>query len=518
MSENLPGGFRLIEIIKKDEYSSVVKAEFSASGETVLLKTFSSSGDARQIDRFRREATLLQQLDHPGIVKMISNGGFEGGYYIALEYIHGTGLGKLMDAGLFSNEDRMRITSALLDGLAYIHSRGIVHRDLKPDNVLITPMLQIKIVDFGLSFSGSEGRVTRKNEILGTPAYMPPECLRGEEHTFAGDLFSLGLIIYELYIGRNPLKGDSLSDTLNRIANYSIADLDLDSQPLPEKIKLMLTGLLSDDPAKRLLPLRGSEANDQDSQPESAGVPPIATNGNAPWNWLRNSTTSLLIVTLLTIGAIFLFNNSSNPEETFSHRETPPNTASGKQEEPLLEKAKPGKDDLPSDPAVKPEVKTSGDKLTATSTNKVDNPGFLDVKCYPWGELYIDGKYFDTTPLKGSIKIKPGTYTLKVVNPAFEPVVRKVTISPEMTTSEVISFAEGNGYITVNVFPWAEVYINERSYGVTPLAAPISLPSGTHMITLKNSNFGTFTEPVMVKPGLTTSYNHKFDQAVNGSN
>lgn len=518
MSENLPGGFRLIEIIKKDEYSSVVKAEFVASGETVLLKTFSSSGDARQIDRFRREAALLQQLDHPGIVKIISSGMFEKGDYIALEYIQGTSLGKLMDAGLFSNEDKMRITSDLLDGLTYIHSRGIVHRDLKPDNILITPNLQIKIVDFGLSFSGSEGRVTRKNEILGTPAYMPPECLRGEEHTFAGDAFSLGLIIYELYTGRNPLKGESLSDTLNRIANYSLVDLDLESQPLPEKIKLMLTRLLSEDPASRIFSLSESEADGQISRQQAVSVAPIATNGIAPRGWLRNGIASLLFAALLTVAAVFLFGDSSNSEGSFNDPGTSPVSSPGTQEEPSIEKAKPGKDDLSIDPAVEPEVKTTGDDLAATATPQGDNPGFLDVKCYPWGELYIDGKYYDTTPLKGSIKIKPGTYTLKVVNPAFDPVVRRVTISPEMTTSEVISFAQGNGYVTVNVFPWAEVFINERSYGVTPLTAPISLPSGTYTITLRNSSFGTFSEPVTVKPGVTTSYSHKFDQAVNGSN
>ncbi len=515
MSENLPLGFRLIEIIKKDEYSAVVKAELVENGETVLLKTFSSSGDERQIERFRREAALLQQLDHPCIVKMLSSGKFDGGYYIALEFIQGTSLGKLLDTDLFTSEDKERITSALLDGVAYIHSLGIVHRDLKPDNILITPTMQIKIVDFGLSYSGSEGRVTRKNEILGTPAYMPPECLRGEEHTVAGDAFSLGLIVYELYTGRNPLKGDSLSDTLNRIANYSIDDLALDSQPLPEKIKTILAGFLSEDPRGRGYSTESRVASGEEGSP-LPGESGEERASSSLWRVARLGMAAGVMVIVL-IALLFIFNSEDTVPgvKGVADENLTASTISAK---PLVEQGKPENDDSPVDPKEKPEGNISNENVSIDNESAEGKPGFLEVKCYPWGELYIDGKYYDTTPLKGSIKIKPGTYTLKLVNPSFEPVIRRVTVTPEMTTSEVISFNEGNGYITVNVFPWAEVYINERSYGVTPLTAPISLPSGTHTITLRNSSFGTFSEPVTVKPGKTTSYSHRFDRSVNGTN
>ncbi|MBK7867077.1 MAG: serine/threonine protein kinase [Ignavibacteriales bacterium] len=496
-----------------------------------MLKTFSRSGEKGSVERFKRESQLLLSIDHKSVIKLVEYGENETELYLALEYFHGSHLGKFAGSDIFSIEDKLKITESIISGVLYLHEQGIIHRDLKPENILVGPELQVKIVDFGLSSSQSSERITRKNEILGTPAYLPPEYLTGNEHSAKGDLFSLGMIIYELFVGINPIKGDNLTETLSKISSFSIQDLNLDSLHLPESIRLILLKTLNEDPEKRFLSLPFSLVK---NRPITGDVTTLkgALKGPNPSQRSDNRQDSRLawyrfftVVPLILIVLIYYFFQSgfsgvdgTEQLSNISGNEKSPTTAIDLKENGVeLKKSDSEEGNKPEDSGKKDEAEKVN-KTTLEEDPANDVSGYLGIKCYPWGEVYLDGKYYDTTPLKGDIKIKPGVYQLKVSNPAFPPFAKEIVIKGGTTVSEVINFKKEPGYLTINVFPWGEVKINNVSYGVTPISAPISLPEGKHIITLLNPDFGTYSESITIVAGKTTQYKHKFDQAINAGN
>lgn len=528
MNNSLSDRFKTLEVIKKDEFSSVLKVERIKDGVILLLKTFSRSGEKVSVERFKRESQLLLSIDHKSIIKLIEFGENDTELYLALEYFHGSHLGKFAGSDIFSLEDKLKITESIITGVLYLHDHGIVHRDLKPENILVGPELKVKIVDFGLSSALSLERITRKNEVLGTPAYLPPEYLTGNEHSFKGDLFSLGMIIYEFFVGANPLVGDNLTETLSKISSYSIRDLNLDSLHLPDPIRLILLNLLDENPDKRFLsPLNALINKISPKREENSGKSSfwVSTPNIPPGNkkdtrlaWYRFFT----VIPLVLIVVIYFFFQSGflgieGSEKLVNIQKNtglPTSTTESSEKGVELKKSE-SEGTNKKDAAVKDDEPEEVQKLTLEEDLVNNVSGYLGIRCYPWGEVYLDGKYYDTTPLKGDIKIKPGVYRLKVTNPAFPPYTKEIVIKGGSTLNEVINFKKEPGYLTINVFPWGEVKINNISYGVTPISAPISLPEGKHTITLLNPDFGTYSESITIFAGKTTQYKHKFDQAVN---
>jgi Serine/threonine protein kinase len=130
-----------------------------------------------------------------------------------------------------------KIVSQILSGLDYAHFNKIIHRDLKPENILIDANLKIKIADFGLALSEDEIQVTQKESIVGTPSYMSPEQIRGEELTPASDIFSLGIILFEMITETNPFVGKDIAATINNILFLEKEILEEKLESVPEKWK-----------------------------------------------------------------------------------------------------------------------------------------------------------------------------------------------------------------------------------------------------------------------------------------
>lgn len=179
--------------------------------------------------RFRREATVLHELDHPGIVAVLDAGPSEQGAWMVLEVVAGCDLSRytrsarLLPPGLVA-----LIGERVADALAYAHRRGVIHRDIKPANVLVDwAGGAVKIADFGLARSG-EHTQTRSGVALGSPDYMAPEQLAGAAVGPAADIYSLGATLYELLAGRRPHRADSLGALLRAVA----------TQPVPELARL----------------------------------------------------------------------------------------------------------------------------------------------------------------------------------------------------------------------------------------------------------------------------------------
>ncbi|HLK52929.1 MAG TPA: serine/threonine-protein kinase, partial [Candidatus Angelobacter sp.] len=185
--------------------------------------------DAQEmVRRFQNEARAAGVLNHPNIVTIYDAGEQDGIFYIAMEFIEGTTLHELLtEKRVLATEEVLQYTRQISRGLDYAHSNGIVHRDIKPANIMITANGTVKIMDFGIAKSG--GQVTNTGQVLGTPNYMSPEQVKGRALDGRSDLFSLGVILYEMLTGEKPFVGQNVTTIIYKIVNETpITPRDLD--------------------------------------------------------------------------------------------------------------------------------------------------------------------------------------------------------------------------------------------------------------------------------------------------
>src|SRR5437762_3342446 len=197
------GKYCILELVGEGAMGVVYKARDSVLDRTVAIKVMNES-IARQEDlrvRFLREAQAAASLQHPNVVCIYDLGDLDGHLYIAMEFVEGIDLEKLLEMGQpLSLQSKLDIIIDVLTGLSFAHKRGIVHRDIKPANIRIAEDGRAKIMDFGVAHLTSS-TLTQTGAAIGTPAYMAPEQITGNKTTPATDLFATGAVLYELLTG-----------------------------------------------------------------------------------------------------------------------------------------------------------------------------------------------------------------------------------------------------------------------------------------------------------------------------
>jgi serine/threonine protein kinase len=216
------GRYQIVGELGRGAMGVVYRAIDPNIGRTVALKTTLLEADAMERDellrRFRNEAHAAGQMNHPNIVTIHDADEFNGLFYIAMEYLEGETLQDLMtEKHLISTEQIVEIAKQVAAGLDYAHSMKVVHRDIKPANIMISRQKVAKIMDFGIS--KSVGTLTRTGQILGTPYYMSPEQVMGLPLDGRSDLFSFGVVLYELATGARPFGGDTVATIIYKIIN-----------------------------------------------------------------------------------------------------------------------------------------------------------------------------------------------------------------------------------------------------------------------------------------------------------
>jgi eukaryotic-like serine/threonine-protein kinase len=217
------GPYRIERLLGRGGMGVVYLAEDTRLGRTVALKAVApryTDDDGRR-ERLRREARAAASLSHPGIATVYALEEFGAQLYLACEYVPGETLRAEIGRGPLSVGRSLQTALSLARALASAHDRGVVHRDLKPENVIRSPQGDIKILDFGLAQLRDTPQLieslTEDGMVLGTPAYMSPEQARGRPVDFRSDLFSLGIILYELVSGIHPFSGTSTAPTIVNI-------------------------------------------------------------------------------------------------------------------------------------------------------------------------------------------------------------------------------------------------------------------------------------------------------------
>ncbi|HEY2497339.1 MAG TPA: serine/threonine-protein kinase [Candidatus Angelobacter sp.] len=232
MSLQTVGRYEITGELGRGAMGVVYKALDPTIGRTVALKTMRLDVhglDAKEmVRRFQNEARAAGVLNHPNIVTIYDAGEQDGIFYIAMEFIEGTTLHEVLaEQRVLATDEVLQLTRQIARGLDYAHSNGIVHRDIKPANIMITGNGTVKIMDFGIAKSG--GQVTNTGQVLGTPNYMSPEQVKGRQLDGRSDLFSLGVILYEMLTGEKPFVGQNVTTIIYKIVNENpITPRDLD--------------------------------------------------------------------------------------------------------------------------------------------------------------------------------------------------------------------------------------------------------------------------------------------------
>ena len=312
--------FRITAKLGEGGMGVVWRAEDLDLQRPVALKVLSADTLAREDmrARFLREARTAAALNHPNICTIYEVGEVDQVPFIAMELIEGSTLeSRLRQGEQLPLPEIVRLAVGIAEGLAAAHGRGIVHRDLKPGNVMLTADAQVKILDFGLAkpqgpVTDTEGaqtfaetitaEMTREGTILGTVAYMSPEQAAGRSVDSRSDVFSFGILLYQLATGRLPFRGDSPTSTLAKILEAEPGPLSIAREGLPPDLERIVRRCLHKRPADRYNDTRDlvADLHDLETTGEAQAVrPAVAHRRGARWLWPA-------VAALAVVAAVFL--------------------------------------------------------------------------------------------------------------------------------------------------------------------------------------------------------------------
>jgi eukaryotic-like serine/threonine-protein kinase len=349
------GRYRIIRRLGSGGMARVMLAEDIDLHRQVAIKVLSDrySEDAQFVERFAREARAAAGLNHPNIVAIYDRGRADGSYYIAMEYLDGETLKELITrGGPLAPRRAIDITLQLLAALRFAHRRDVVHRDVKPQNIMVLRDGRVKVTDFGIARAGNSD-MTEAGSIVGTAQYLSPEQARGLHVGPESDLYSVGVVLYEMLTGRVPFAGDSaVAVAMKHVNEPPIPPRQIDPS-IPPDLERIVVRAMAKDPARRYqtademgvdldrvrkgaaLPAATGVAGHETSEMQ-AGRTIIAPPPRAPqpadepparrtWPWL---VVLLLAAVVAGITAFLLLGNSSS-------KNTPSTSATTAQQVPV---------------------------------------------------------------------------------------------------------------------------------------------------------------------------------------
>ena len=210
------------------------------------------SNDEKFVRRFQREALSASSLAHPNIVEMYDVGEDDGTYYIVMEFVDGKTLKQLLKKrGTLTLSEAIDIMSQLTDGMAHAHDSYIIHRDLKPQNIMIKDDGQIKITDFGIAMALNSTQLTQTNSVMGSVHYLPPEQASGKGCTIKSDIYSMGIIFYELLTGNLPFRGDNAVEIALKHMREPLPSVRDEYPAIPQSIENIIRKATAKNPKNR---------------------------------------------------------------------------------------------------------------------------------------------------------------------------------------------------------------------------------------------------------------------------
>ena len=246
--------YQIIRTIGEGGMANVYLAYDTILDRNVAVKILRGdlAGDEKFVRRFQREAIAASSLSHPNIVEMYDVGEDDGKYFIVMEYIEGTTLKSLIKRrGALTLSEVIDIMLQLTAGLACAHDSYIIHRDIKPQNVLILDDGRVKITDFGIAMAMNSNELTQTNSVMGSVHYLPPEQANGNGATIKSDIYSLGILMYELLTGKLPFKGDNAVEIAIKHMKEPIPSVCEINPEIPQSVENIILRATAKNPKNR---------------------------------------------------------------------------------------------------------------------------------------------------------------------------------------------------------------------------------------------------------------------------
>src|SRR5437660_7330530 len=248
------GRYRIMRKLGTGGMANVYLAEDQELGRRVAIKILDDrhAGDDQFVERFRREAKKAASLSHPNIVSIYDRGEAEGTYYIAMEHLDGRSLKELIVArGPAPVHVAIDYARQILAAIRFAHRHGIVHRDIKPHNVLVDAEGSLKVTDFGIARAGASSQMTEAGSIIGTAQYLSPEQAKGAPVDQTSDLYSVGVVLYELLTGVVPFSGDTPVEIAMKHLSAVPEGPSAQRGEIPRNLDLVILRALAKDPSDR---------------------------------------------------------------------------------------------------------------------------------------------------------------------------------------------------------------------------------------------------------------------------
>ena len=299
------GRYRIVRLLGAGGMGEVYEAFDEELGERVALKVirreFAQSADADA--RFRRELSVARQVTHRNVVRIHDLGVADGRKFISMSFVDGEDLAAMMARGRLPRDQALSIAEQLCAGLSAAHEAGIVHRDLKPGNIMVDGSGRAYLMDFGLARSIEETQYTQAGMVLGTVDYMSPEQATGEEIDHRSDIYSLGLILYEMLAGERPFRGDTSMSRLTARLHKPVPDPRVALPDLEPYLANLVLRCLERDPARRYQTVDEVLA---DLTAQRADARRLRRLANRPPSWWKTAAMAALVV-LMAGAAALLF-------------------------------------------------------------------------------------------------------------------------------------------------------------------------------------------------------------------
>ena len=246
--------YEIIRMIGEGGMANVYLAQDTILNRKVAVKILRGdlAGDEKFVRRFQREAISASSLTHPNIVEMYDVGEDDGKYFIVMEYVDGKTLKSLIKKrGALTLPEIIDIMLQLTSGLACAHDSYIIHRDIKPQNIMILDDGTVKITDFGIAMALNSNELTQTNSVMGSVHYLPPEQANGSGSTIKSDIYSLGILMYELLTGKLPFKGENAVEIAIKQMKEQIPSVCKFNPDIPQSIENIILKACAKNPKNR---------------------------------------------------------------------------------------------------------------------------------------------------------------------------------------------------------------------------------------------------------------------------
>ena len=246
--------YQIIKTIGEGGMANVYLAVDTILNRYVAVKVLRGdlADDEKFVRRFQREALSASKLTHPNIVEMYDVGEDNGNYYIVMEFVNGKTLKSLVKKrGALTLPEVIDIMTQLTSGIMCAHDSYIIHRDIKPQNVLILEDGRVKITDFGIAMALNSNELTQTNSVMGSVHYLPPEQANGNGSTIKSDIYSLGILMYELITGKVPFKGDNAVEIAIKQMKEPIPSICKQNPDIPQSIENIILKACAKNPKNR---------------------------------------------------------------------------------------------------------------------------------------------------------------------------------------------------------------------------------------------------------------------------